>query len=61
MERKIQNDMEAGVYRGYLWLAGNAGAQKKMESTTGPGNKGLRSLMRKVRTEKQHGYPYKIP
>ena len=27
-----ENLMETGVYRGYLWLAGNEGMEKKMET-----------------------------
>ena len=29
MENGMENEMELGVYRGYLWLAGNEGMEKK--------------------------------
>ena len=39
MDHPIEHDMETagggggGIYRGYLWLAGNEGMEKNMETT----------------------------
>ena len=34
VENKMENEMETGgIYRGYLWLAGNEGMEKNMETT----------------------------